>query len=445
MSARLFHKTGDKRMTVTSLDTAPPISSTGALYTKIAWRIIPFLMLIFFFANLDRANVGFAALQMRQELGFSNTAYGLGAGIFFLGYFLFEIPSNIMLQRVGARLWFARIVFTWGLATISMAFVKDTTWFYILRFIVGASEAGAAPGVMLYLSQWVPDSQRGRLNALYWISAPLAFVISGPLSGGIMTQMHSVAGHSGWQWLFLVEGALTILAAPLIYFALPDRIRDAKWLTEAEKQIAEAGAQSVQKTAKVHTYKDALKRPETIFACLAYFFLLIGYYGIAFWLPQLIKLAGTTNTMTVGWISTLPWLASIVAVYFIGPFSDRNGRRGMVRTTAVFLTAFGFAFSAYFNTNLPLSILGLMLAAAGILCGSTVFWANMARIYVGGAAAVGFATVNSIGNLGGFVSPYTLGFIMDKTGSPVLGMYAISACVVVSGILMYFCFRKSDA
>ena len=153
-------------MTVATLGTAVPISTTGPLYTKIAWRIIPFLMLIFFFANLDRANVGFAALQMRQELGFSNTAYGLGAGIFFLGYFLFEIPSNIMLQRFGARLWFARIVFTWGLATIAMAFVKDTTWFYILRFIVGASEAGAAPGVMLYLSQWVPDSQRGRFNAL---------------------------------------------------------------------------------------------------------------------------------------------------------------------------------------------------------------------------------------------------------------------------------------
>ena len=431
-------------MTAISLEaTATP--SLDRLYTKIAWRLIPFLMLIFFFANLDRANVGFAALQMRQELGFSNAAYGLGAGIFFLGYFLFEIPSNLMLQRVGARLWFARIVFTWGLATIALAFVKDTTWFYILRFIVGASEAGAAPGVMLYLSQWVPDAQRGRFNALYWISAPVAFVVSGPLSGVIMTQLHTVAGRSGWQWLFLIEGAMTLVAAPLIYFALTDKIRDAKWLTESEKQAAEAGAQSVQKTAKVHTYKDALRRPETVLACLSYFFLLIGYYGIAFWLPQLIKLAGTTNTMTIGWISTLPWLASIVAVYFIGPFSDRGGRRGAVRTASVFITAAGFCMSAYFNTSIVLSIIGLMIAASGILCGSTVFWANMARIYVGGAAAVGFATVNSIGNLGGFVSPYTLGFIMDKTGSPVLGMYAISMSLVVSGILMYFCFRKSDA
>ncbi|MDB5820818.1 MAG: hypothetical protein JWQ11_4458, partial [Rhizobacter sp.] len=303
----------------------------------------------------------------------------------------------------------------------------------------------AAPGVMLYLSQWVPDSQRGRFNALYWISAPFAFVVSGPLSGGIMTEFHQTAGFSGWQWLFLVEGALTIVAAPLIYFVLPDRIRDAKWLTEAEKRVAEAGAQSAAKSAKVHTYKDALKRPETILACLSYFFLLIGYYGIAFWLPQLLKMTGITSTVTLGWLSTLPWLASIAAVYVVGPYSDRNGRRGKVRTISVFMTAVGFCVSAYFASSLTLSLAGLMIAASGILCASTVFWANMARIYVGGAAAVGFATVNSIGNLGGFVSPYALGIIMDKTGSPVLGMYAIAMSLVVSGCLMYFCFRNSDA
>lgn len=421
------------------------IGSPDRLYTKIAWRIIPVLMLIFFFANLDRANVGFAALQMRQELGFSNAAYGLGAGVFFVGYFFFEIPSNLALQRFGARFWFARILFTWGLATIAMAFVRDTTWFYILRFVVGAAEAGAAPGVMLYLSQWVPDEQRGRFNALYWISAPIAFVISGPLSGGIITNLHQFGGYSGWQWLFLVEGAMTIIAAPLIYFALPDRIRDVKWLTSEEKQVAEAGVQRMQKTAQVHTYRDALKRPETILACLSYFFLLIGYYGIAFWLPQLLKLAGISSTVSVGWLSTLPWLASIVAVFFIGPYSDRNGRRGKVRTISVFITAVGFCISAYFARDVTLSLVGMMIAASGILCASTVFWANMARIYVGGAAVVGFATVNSIGNLGGFVSPYMLGIVVDATGSPVLGMYAIAGSLVVSGCLMYFCFRNSSA
>jgi MFS family permease len=424
---------------------ASPVVIVDRLYTKIAWRIVPILILIFFFANLDRANVGFAALQMRQELGFSNAAYGLGAGIFFIGYFLFEIPSNVALQKVGAKIWFARIVLTWGFATIGLAFVTDTTWFYVLRFVIGAAEAGTAPGVMLYLSQWVPDSQRGRFNSLYWVSVPIAFVAAGPLSGLIMTQFHGVAGYSGWQWLFAIEGGLTVLVAPLILFGLANDIRDASWLTDEEKRVAQDAVATLAKTADAHTYRDALRKPETILSCLAYFFLLIGYYGIAFWLPQLIKQAGISDAMTIGWLSALPWLAAGLSVVFVGPFSDAPGRRGMVRTIAIVMTAIGFGMSAYFSASIPLSLFGLTMAAVGILSGSTVFWANLARIYIGGAAAVGFATINSIGNLGGFVSPYMLGLITDATGSTVLGMYAIAASVVISGVLMSACFRKSDA
>jgi MFS family permease len=381
---------------------------------------------------------------MKQELGFSSAAYGLGAGIFFLGYFLFEIPSNIALEKVGAKIWFTRIVLTWGIATGALAFVSDTTWFYILRFIIGAAEAGTAPGVMLFLSQWIPDSQRGRFNSLYWVSVPIAFVAAGPMSGFIMTQFNGLAGYSGWQWLFAVECILTILVAPLILFGLANDIRDAKWLTEDEKRVAQAGVANLAKSANAHTYKDALRKPETILACVAYFFLLIGYYGIAFWLPQLIKRAGISDTMTIGWLSALPWLAAALTVVFIGPFSDSQGRRA-VRTIAILMTAVGFWMSAYFSTNITLSLFGMTMAAVGILSASTVFWANLARIYVGGAAAVGFATVNSIGNLGGFVSPYMLGLITDSTGSPVLGMYAITASIVISGVLMSICFRNSES
>jgi MFS family permease len=332
---------------MTTMSEVTAVAESDRLYTKIAWRIIPILILIFFFANLDRANVGFAALQMRQELGFSNAAYGLGAGIFFLGYFLFEIPSNIVLEKVGAKIWFARIVLTWGIATVGLAFVTDTTWFYILRFVIGAAEAGTAPGVMLYLSQWVPDSQRGRFNSLYWVSVPIAFVASGPLSGLIMTQLNGLAGYSGWQWLFAVEGVLTILVAPLILFGLANDIKDAKWLTEDEKRMAQDGVAKLAKSANAHTYKDALRKPETVLACLAYFFLLIGYYGIAFWLPQLIKGAGISDTMTIGWLSALPWLAAGLTVVFVGPFSDSSGRRRAVRTIAILMTAVGFWMSAY--------------------------------------------------------------------------------------------------
>jgi MFS family permease len=430
---------------MTTITGVGPIVRTDRPYTKIAWRIIPILILIFFFANLDRANVGFAALQMRQELGFSNAAYGLGAGIVFIGYFLFEIPSNIALERVGAKIWVARIVLTWGIATVALAFVTDTTWFYVLRFVIGAAEAGTAPGVMLFLSQWVPDSQRGRFNSLYWVSVPIAFVAAGPFSGLIMTRFNGLAGYSGWQWLFAVEGLLTILVAPLILFGLANDINDAKWLTEDEKRIAQDGVAKLAKAANAHTYKDALRKPETVLACLAYFFLLIGYYGIAFWLPQLIKQAGISDTMTIGWLSALPWLAAGLSVVFVGPFSDSPGRRGAVRTIAMLMTAVGFWMSAYFSTSISLSLFGLTMAAVGILSASTVFWANLARIYIGGAAAVGFATINSIGNLGGFVSPYMLGLITDAAGSTVLGMYAIAASIAISGVLMSICFKKSDA
>jgi len=298
------------------------VAFSDRLYTKMARRLSPVLIAIFFFANLDRANVGFAALQMREELGLSNAAYGLGAGIFFLGYFLFEIPSNIALQKVGAKLWFARIVLTWGIATAALAFVKDATWFYVLRFIIGAAEAGAAPGVMWYLSQWIPNSQRGRFNSLYWVSVPIAFVVSGPLSGYIMTSLDGLSGYSGWQWLFLVEGGLTVLVAPLIFFGLANEIKDAKWMTDDEKRIAEEGVTDLVNAAGAHSYRDALRKPETILSCLAYFFLLIGYYGIAFWLPQLIKQTGISDTMAIGWLSALPWLVAGLSVVFVGPFSD---------------------------------------------------------------------------------------------------------------------------
>lgn len=427
---------------MTVIATVGSNDEAAQIYNKIAWRVIPILVLIFLFANLDRANVGFAALQMKQELGFSNAAYGFGAGVFFLGYFIFEIPSNIALEKLGARIWFTRIVLTWGAATMALAFVNDTTLFYVLRFVIGAAEAGAAPGVMLFLSQWVPDSQRGRFNALFWVSAPLAFVLSGPLSGLILTQLNGSLGYSGWRWLFLVEGLMTIAVAPLILLGLPNRIRDAGWLTAEEKQIAEAAVSRVADAANAHTYADALRKPETLLCCAAYFLLLIGYYGIAFWLPQIIRQSGISDTWTIGWVSSLPWLAAAIAVVFVGPFSDSPGRRKMVRILSVAMTAFGFWMSAFFSANFALALLGLTLAAVGILAASTVFWAILARIYVGSAAAIGFATINSLGNLGGFVSPYMLGVVTDFTGSIVLGMYVITGSIVLSGVVMSIAFRN---
>lgn len=419
-------------------------ATSDQLYTKVAWRLLPILILFFLIANIDRANVGFAALQMKQELGLSNAAYGLGAGVFFIGYFVFEIPSNIVLEKVGARVWFTRILLTWGVATLAMAFVNSTTSFYIIRFIIGAAEAGASPGVMWYFSQWIPNRQRGRFNAIFWVSIPMAFVIAGPFSGMIMTQLDGVAGYAGWRWLFIAEGAMTLLVAPLVFFGLTNSIQEAKWLTENEKsQVAEAVAIEAR-AALAHDYRGVFNKPETIYACLAYFFAIVGYYGMAFWLPQIIKKAGIADTSTIGWLSALPWLIAAVAVVILGPLSDAPGRRKTLRNLLMSLGAIGYCVSAYFADNIILSLAGMSAAAVGIICGPVIFWSGLARIYVGGAAAVGFAAVNSIGNLGGFASPYMLGLIMDAAGSPVVGMYAIACSIVISAILMGVCLRDFD-
>jgi MFS family permease len=419
-------------------------ATSDHLYGKIAWRLLPILILFFLIANIDRANVGFAALQMKNELGFSNAAYGLGAGIFFIGYFVFEIPSNMVLEKVGARVWFTRILVTWGAATLVMAFVNNTTSFYIIRFIIGAAEAGASPGVMWYFSQWVPNRQRGRFNAIFWVSIPMAFVIAGPFSGIIMTQLDGVAGYAGWRWLFLAEGAMTLLAAPLVFFGLTNSIAEAKWLTESEKSQAAEAVAVEARSALAHDYRDVFNKAETVYACLAYFCAIVGYYGMAFWLPQILKKAGIADTATIGWLSALPWVVAAVAVVIVGPLSDAPGRRKIFRNLLMSLGAIGYCTSAYFADNIVLSLVGMTIAAVGIICGPVIFWSGLARIYVGAAAAVGFAVVNSIGNLGGFASPFMLGLITDAAGSPVVGMYVIAFSIIISAILMGVCLKEVE-
>jgi nitrate/nitrite transporter NarK len=257
-----------------------------------------------------------------------------------------------------------------------------------------------------------------------------------------MTYFNGLAGLSGWQWMFIVEGGLTMLMGPILLFGLTNSIDSAKWLSLVEKQTAQRGLARLNQTAHAHSYRDAVFNAKTAISCLAYFSLLVGYYGIAFWLPQLIKHAGVSDTMTIGWLSALPWLAAGVTVVFVGPYSDVAGRRGAVRTGAMLLTAAGFWISAYFASSVALSLLGLTMAAVGILAASTVFWADLARVYVGPAAAIGFAVINSIGNLGGFFSPYMLGFVTDLTGSAVMGMYAIVASILISCALMFVAFRS---
>ncbi len=410
--------------------------NTWDLYRRIAWKLLPVLFAVQVVGFLDRVNVGFAKLQMQSDLGLSNAAYGLGAGIFFIGYFLFEVPSNLLLNRVGAKVWFARILVTWGAATIAMAFVKDETWFLILRFIVGAAEAGFAPGTQLYFSQWFPAKYRGRINGLFLMSIPLSIVLGGPLAGLILQHLHRLGGIGGWQWLFIIEGLLSIGLTPWLLLALPSRIADARWLTGAERLIVERDVTALAHGAGLSTIRALLTAPRTLQLSLIYFLMQCGNYGVAFWLPQIMKNTGIDSPVEIGLLSACPYLLALITILAVGYLSDRSERRVRWLAACALVAAAGLALCGMFIQDTLIALLGLSLAAAGILGTIPVFWAMTARFYSGVAAAVGFAIINAIGNLGGFASPYLIGLIADAYGSPLIGLYALSAVEVLAVLLL---------
>ncbi|RKR31372.1 MULTISPECIES: MFS transporter [Paraburkholderia] len=417
---------------------------TWPLYSRIAWKLIPIIFLVQIFGFLDRANVGFAKLQMQHDLALSNAAYGLGAGIFFIGYFLFEIPSNLILDRVGAKLLFARTLLVWGLATIAMAFVKNDYEFYALRFIIGVAEAGFAPGTQVYLSQWFPARYRGRINGVFLTSLPIGLALGGPIAGLVMSTLQDAGGHAGWQWLFVIEGAVSVALVPLVLKMLPNRLQDAGWLADDERRIVADDVAQLARQAESHHWKATVS-PMVLCLTAIYFLVLAGNYGIGFWLPQIIRNSGVANTLNIGLLSSVPYIFTVFGMLMIGKLSDRAADRSRYLVLCSLLSAVGLAVTALWIKDTVIALTGVTMVAVGILGSIPVFWAVVARRLTGAAAVVGFAFINSVGNLAGFVSPYGIGIITDRTGTQISGLYALSVMSLAAAILLLLFVREKRA
>jgi ACS family tartrate transporter-like MFS transporter len=410
------------------------------LLSKITWRLLPLLFVCYIIAYIDRINVGFAKLQLREVLGVDTTiwssVYGFGAGLFFIGYFLFEVPSNLLLQRVGARIWIARIMIVWGLVSASMMFMKSVPMFYGLRFLLGAAEAGFFPGVILYLTYWFPAKERARTVALFAIGGVTAGIIGSPVSG-VLLGLDGAGGLQGWQWLFLLEGVPAVLLGLVVLAVLPNRPGEARWLSEGEKAWLETRLQTEAAQLEGgdrHRLADALTSGRVWLLCLIYFLLNVGSYGYEMWLPTIIKGFSGQPDAVVGLINAIPYLLAAVAMYLVGHHSDRTGEQRWHVACAAAVSALGFGLSSYFQ-NPYLAMAALSLAFAGLKSTLGPFWALGTAFLSGTAAAGGIALINSVGNLGGFFGPALVGFMRDQTGSNVAALLLLGAALLLMGIL----------
>jgi len=408
-----------------------------SVYRKVAWRLVPFLGICYLAAYLDRVNVGFAKLQMLGDLAFSNTVYGLGAGIFFLGYVIFEVPSNILMHKIGAKVWIARIMISWGLIGAAMAFVTTPTQFYILRFLLGVAEAGFIPGVLLYLTYWFPAAWRGRIIALFLAAIPISNIIGGPLSGWILTTLNDVNGLRGWQWLFIVETIPSIVLGFVVLAFLDNRVENARWLSDEEKaQIkADIGAEAAQSSGH-SSVMDALKSLRVWLLGVAYFCIASSIYITSFWMPTLIKQQGINDPLQIGWLTAIPYSVAIIAMVLANISADRRAERRWHTAIPCMVTAIGLVISGTPGLGMGAAMFGLILAAAGASTTQACFWSLPPMFLTGAAAAAGIALVNSLGNVAGMASTALVGWLTDLTGSPNSALYLFAGFAVIGTVMV---------
>jgi sugar phosphate permease len=414
------------------------------LFRKVMLRVLPLAMLGFFLSYLDRVNVGYAQHAMSIDLGFSNATYGLGAGLFFIGYFLFEIPSNLILARVGARRWIARIMITWGIISGLMFFVDSEWMFYTLRLLLGVAEAGFIPGILFYMASWFPPSRRGRAWGIFYIALAASGLIGGPVSGIILSGMDAVGGHAGWQWLFFLEAIPTVLLGFVILRFLQEDHRTVGWLSDAEKSRLGALLAAETTADAAHTpLRQVFRSPLVWLLTAIYFSYNFALYGISFWLPNLIRDLGIEDTVVVGWISALPSLAAIISMVTLGFLSDRAGERKRFIAFAFVMSAVGFLLCILGGaTNPVLGIIGLCLANAGALSIPAIFWSFQTSMLTGTALAGGIALINSTGNLAGFAAPYLIGAVKDAAGTATIALW-ITAAIMLVGAALTLSVRRS--
>ena len=403
---------------------------------KVSLRLIPFLAVLYFAAFIDRVNISFAAAGMNRDLGFSPYVYGLGAGIFFAGYVLFEAPSNLILHRVGARRWIARIMISWALIAGAMAFVKNANGFYLIRFLLGTAEAGFFPGVVYYLTQWVPAARRAQLIGLFMTAIPISTALGGPLSSAILC-LNGLFGLAGWQWLFLTETVPSLILGLTVLVYLPNRPMDAKWLSPEEKtwlvQTLEA-----EQTFRHDKYGSGVLRmlidPRVLALCLAYFGVEIGLYGVIYWLPQILKAAGVAEG-AAGYLVAIPYgFAAIGMVWWCG-HSDRTRERVWHIAAASLIGSLGLAASAFLAQSPVMAMVAITLGAIGTLAILPIFWTLPAATLNGAAAAAGLAIINAVGNIGGFVGPFAIGWVKTATGHFTYGLLALAGGVLMTGLV----------
>lgn len=414
------------------------VESNRAVYRKVALRFIPFLMVCYVAAYLDRVNVGFAKLQMLSDLQFSEAVYGLGAGVFFIGYFLFEVPSNLYLHRVGVRATLCRIMVLWGLISGGFAFVNTPTQFYVMRFLLGAAEAGFYPGVILYLTYWFPSHVRARAIGLFMCAIPVAGLIGSPVSGWIMDGMHLKMGLAGWKWLFLIEAVPAVLLGIAAYLYLDDKPKDAKWLTDDERSIIQsdlAAEEKAKASTSSSTLGQMLSNKFVWLLIVLVFSQALGQYALAFWLPSLIKGAGFASLSAIGAITAIPYGCAVVAMILATRSSDKRRERRWHLSIAFTLASIALCTSVFSAGSPYLVLLALCAAAAASFSASALFWTLPPAFLTGGVSAGGIAMINAIGALAGFVSPYLMGYVKETTGNTDLAVFAIAAVLLLAAMI----------
>ncbi len=405
-------------------------------FAKATVRLVPFLFLCYLAAYLDRINVAFAKLQMLTDLRFDEAIYGFGASVFFVGYLLFEVPSNLMLLRVGPRRWIARIMVTWGILSAGMMFVHTPTQFYVMRFLLGVAEAGFFPAIVLYLTYWFPSSRRSKVTALFMTGIPMSGVIGGPLSGWLMTRLGGAHGMAGWQWLFLFEGLPTIVLGVIAFFYLDDRVRDATWLDAGQKAMIERKLREEAPAGALHSVADGLFSPKILLVSGIYFFYTMGLYGVSFWLPTLIKASGVQSALNIGLLTAIPYAAGAVAMVLVSRNSDRTGERRWHLIVPGLVGAAGLAMSVAFANSTVLAMVGLTIGTMGVMTTISQFWVLPPAFLGGAAAAAGLALANSVGSISGVISPSLIGVIRNATGSAGAGVLGLSVSLLIGGALV---------
>lgn len=421
-------------------------SALKSAISKVKRHVLPLFVIMFIVNYIDRVNIGFVRAHMEHDLGIGAAAYGLGAGLFFIGYALFEVPSNILLQKVGARIWLTRIMLTWGLVAAGMAFIQNETHFYILRFLLGVAEAGFFPGVIYYFTRWLPGVERGKAIAIFLSGSAIASLISGPLSG-LLLQISGLGMH-GWQWMYFIEGMFSVVLCAFVWFWLDSKPHDAKWLTRDEQDALVKAIDDEQLAREAATpvkpsLGKLLKDRQIILFCVIYFFIQLTIYAATFWLPSIIKKMGDLSDFQVGMFNSIPWLLSIVGMYTFASLSARWKHQQAWVAVALLIAAAGMFMS---TTGGPIfAFVAICFAALGFKSASSCFW-PIPQAYLDARIAAGvIALINSVGNLGGFVAPTTFGLLEERTGSIQGGLYGLAATSIIAAIIVFAARNKPKA